>query len=145
VPQGTVKAYDVEARTGSLLTDDQEEIAIDAGSVEGAGIRYLRIGQRVVGEHALVKRLGLLGLPEHLVVDARGALAEGRHVFGLERGHLNRRGEGGGELLVGARLLGHAAQAIPQVHVLRAVEEGRLERGVGGLGIAQHAGDLGET
>jgi cold shock CspA family protein len=47
VPQGTVKAYDVESRTGSLLTDEQDEIAIDAGSVEGAGIRYLRIGQRV--------------------------------------------------------------------------------------------------
>jgi cold shock CspA family protein len=47
VPQGTVKEYDVESRNGSLLTDQQEEIAIDAGSVEGAGIRYLRIGQRV--------------------------------------------------------------------------------------------------
>lgn len=47
MPQGTVKTYDPEARTGSLLTDDQEEIGIDPGSVEGAGIRYLRIGQRV--------------------------------------------------------------------------------------------------
>jgi cold shock CspA family protein len=47
MPQGTVKTYDVENRTGSLLTDDQQEVAIDAGSVEGAGIRYLRIGQRV--------------------------------------------------------------------------------------------------
>jgi cold shock CspA family protein len=47
VPQGTVKSYDVENRAGSLLTDDQQEVAIDAGSVEGAGIRYLRIGQRV--------------------------------------------------------------------------------------------------
>jgi cold shock CspA family protein len=47
VPQGTIKTYDVENRTGSLLTDQQEEIAIDPGSVEGAGIRYLRIGQRV--------------------------------------------------------------------------------------------------
>lgn len=47
MPQGTVKAFDIENRTGSLLTDDQEEVAIDAGSVEGAGIRYLRIGQRV--------------------------------------------------------------------------------------------------
>jgi cold shock CspA family protein len=47
VPQGTVKTYDVENRIGSLLTDDQQEVAIDAGSVEGAGIRYLRIGQRV--------------------------------------------------------------------------------------------------
>jgi len=52
VPQGTVKTYDVEARSGSLLTDDQEEIGIDAGSVEGAGIRYLRIGQRVKFEIA---------------------------------------------------------------------------------------------
>ncbi|HEX2025607.1 MAG TPA: cold shock domain-containing protein [Actinomycetota bacterium] len=47
MPQGTVKTFDVEERTGLLLTDDQQEIAIDAGSVEGAGIRYLRIGQRV--------------------------------------------------------------------------------------------------
>jgi cold shock CspA family protein len=47
VPQGTIKTYDVDNRTGSLLTDDREEVAIDAASVEGAGIRYLRIGQRV--------------------------------------------------------------------------------------------------
>jgi len=52
VPQGTVKDYDVEHRTGSLLTDEQDEIAIDAGSVEGAGIRYLRVGQRVKFEVA---------------------------------------------------------------------------------------------
>ncbi|MGH2656909.1 MAG: cold-shock protein [Actinomycetota bacterium] len=52
MPQGTVKSYDIEARSGSLLTDDQEEIGIDAGSVEGAGIRYLRIGQRVKFEIA---------------------------------------------------------------------------------------------
>lgn len=50
--QGTIKSYDVEARSGSLLTDDQQEIDIDAGSVEGAGIRYLRIGQRVKFEIA---------------------------------------------------------------------------------------------
>lgn len=47
MPQGTVKSYDVANRTGSLLTDTRDEIAIDAGSAEGAGIRYLRIGQRV--------------------------------------------------------------------------------------------------
>ena len=52
MPQGTVKTYDLKSRSGSLLTDDQEEIAIDAGSVEGAGIRYLRIGQRVKFEVA---------------------------------------------------------------------------------------------
>lgn len=52
MPQGTVKSYDLENRSGTLLTDQQEEIGIDAGSVEGAGIRYLRIGQRVKFEVA---------------------------------------------------------------------------------------------
>jgi 2-phospho-L-lactate guanylyltransferase len=47
VPQGTIKSYDVESRDGVLLTDDEQEIHIDATSVEGSGIRYLRIGQRV--------------------------------------------------------------------------------------------------
>ncbi|HEY3209911.1 MAG TPA: hypothetical protein VGL18_08975 [Actinomycetota bacterium] len=49
MPQGTVKDYDVENRTGSLLMDDRTEVAIDQSSAEGSGhIRYLRIGQRVV-------------------------------------------------------------------------------------------------
>jgi cold shock CspA family protein len=52
VPQGTIKDYDVGSRTGTLLTDEREEVAIDPGSVEGAGIRYLRIGQRVKFEVA---------------------------------------------------------------------------------------------
>ncbi|HEV8571837.1 MAG TPA: cold shock domain-containing protein [Actinomycetota bacterium] len=47
MPQGTIKTYDIEKRTGVLLTDDEEEIQIDPTSVEGSGIRYLRIGQRV--------------------------------------------------------------------------------------------------
>jgi 2-phospho-L-lactate/phosphoenolpyruvate guanylyltransferase len=47
VPQGTIKTYDVQSRDGILLTDDEQEILIDATSVEGSGIRYLRIGQRV--------------------------------------------------------------------------------------------------
>lgn len=52
MPQGTVMSYDIPSRTGSLLTDARDEIAIDAGSAEGAGIRYLRIGQRVKFEIA---------------------------------------------------------------------------------------------
>ncbi len=52
MPQGTVMTYDIPTRTGSLLTDDRTEIAIDRGSAEGAGIRYLRIGQRVKFEIA---------------------------------------------------------------------------------------------
>ena len=47
MPQGTVKSYDTESRTGSVLTDAEEEIAIDAGSLEGGGMRFLRLGQRV--------------------------------------------------------------------------------------------------
>jgi 2-phospho-L-lactate guanylyltransferase len=47
VPQGTIATFDDESRTGTLLTDQEEQIAIDAGSLEGAGIRFLRIGQRV--------------------------------------------------------------------------------------------------
>ncbi len=47
MPQGTVVTFDDENRTGTLLTDDEQELGIDAASVEGAGIRFLRIGQRV--------------------------------------------------------------------------------------------------
>jgi len=47
--QGTVKDYDIEGRTGSLLLDDRTEVSIDESSAEGSGhIRYLRIGQRVI-------------------------------------------------------------------------------------------------
>jgi cold shock CspA family protein len=46
--QGTIKDYDIEERRGSLLQDDHTEVLIDTASTEGSGIRYLRIGQRVV-------------------------------------------------------------------------------------------------
>jgi 2-phospho-L-lactate guanylyltransferase len=47
MPQGTIKDYDPRSRTGTLYMDDEAEVHIDAMSVEGAGIRTLRIGQRV--------------------------------------------------------------------------------------------------
>jgi cold shock CspA family protein len=47
VAQGTIKEYDESSHTGSLLMEDRSEILIDATSLEGAGIRTLRIGQRV--------------------------------------------------------------------------------------------------
>jgi 2-phospho-L-lactate guanylyltransferase len=47
VPQGTIKEFDPQNRTGILYMDDRTEVHIDAGSVEGAGLRLLRIGQRV--------------------------------------------------------------------------------------------------
>jgi cold shock CspA family protein len=45
--QGTIKDFEDSSRAGSLLTDEGTEVAIDAGSIEGSGLRYLRIGQRV--------------------------------------------------------------------------------------------------
>ncbi len=45
--QGTIKEFDLGSRSGSLLMEDGSEIAIDATSLEGAGLRTLRIGQRV--------------------------------------------------------------------------------------------------
>jgi cold shock CspA family protein len=45
--QGTIRDFDERERTGSLLMDDRTEVAIDATSVEGSGLRGLRIGQRV--------------------------------------------------------------------------------------------------
>jgi 2-phospho-L-lactate guanylyltransferase len=47
MPQGTIKEFDPDTRDGSLLMEDSTEVRIDATSVEGAGIRLLRIGQRV--------------------------------------------------------------------------------------------------
>ena len=45
--QGTVKTYDTHTRSGSLLTDDRTEIAIDDRSFVDPSLRFLRIGQRV--------------------------------------------------------------------------------------------------
>jgi cold shock CspA family protein len=47
VAQGTVKDFDEQERTGSLLMEDRTEVQIDATSTEGSGLRFLRIGQRV--------------------------------------------------------------------------------------------------
>ena len=45
--QGTIKDFDDQERRGSLLMEDSTEVAIDAVSVEGSGLRSLRLGQRV--------------------------------------------------------------------------------------------------
>ena len=47
MPQGTIKHYDTTTHTGVLLLDDETEVHIDPVSLEGSGLRYLRIGQRV--------------------------------------------------------------------------------------------------
>ncbi|MEX0984362.1 MAG: cold-shock protein [Actinomycetota bacterium] len=43
--QGTIKEYDQATKTGSLMTDDRTEVAIDGAS--GTDYRMLRLGQRV--------------------------------------------------------------------------------------------------
>ena len=45
--QGTIKHYDEDSHSGSLLTDDRTEIAIDERSLADPSILLLRIGQRV--------------------------------------------------------------------------------------------------
>ena len=45
--QGTIRDWDEETRTGSLLMEDRTEVGIDATSIEGSNIRTLRLGQRV--------------------------------------------------------------------------------------------------
>lgn len=45
--QGTVKEYDQATGSGSLLTDDREEIAIDARSASAEAYQSLRAGQRM--------------------------------------------------------------------------------------------------
>jgi cold shock CspA family protein len=47
VAQGTIKDFDGDERTGSLLMEDHAEVAIDAVSLEGSGLLSLRLGQRV--------------------------------------------------------------------------------------------------
>lgn len=45
--QGTVKAFDAETRSGSVLLDDGTELAFDAKAFAAGGLRLLRFGQRV--------------------------------------------------------------------------------------------------
>ena len=45
--QGTIKDFDMESRNGSALMEDRSEVVIDATSLEGSGLRTLRLGQRV--------------------------------------------------------------------------------------------------
>lgn len=45
--QGTIREFDEATRTGSLLTDDRLEVAIDERSGDPERYRMLRFGQRV--------------------------------------------------------------------------------------------------
>lgn len=47
MPQGTVKGFDEQSRTGSVLLDDGTEIPLGADVFDGSGLLMLRFGQRV--------------------------------------------------------------------------------------------------
>lgn len=45
--QGTVKHFDIETDTGTVLLDDQTELPVDAETFRASGLIELRMGQRV--------------------------------------------------------------------------------------------------
>lgn len=47
MPQGTIKHFDSETRTGTVLLDNADELAVDAETIAASGLLELRLGQRV--------------------------------------------------------------------------------------------------
>jgi cold shock CspA family protein len=47
VPQGTIRTYNAQSRSGLILDDAKNEIAFDQEAFRTTGIREFRIGQRV--------------------------------------------------------------------------------------------------
>jgi cold shock CspA family protein len=64
--QATVKAFDAETRSGTVLLDDGTELAFDADAFAAGGLRLLRFGQRVrlaVAEDGRVSAITLSTFP----------------------------------------------------------------------------------
>ena len=47
MPQATVKSFDPDSGTGTVLLDDQREVAVPAEAFAASGLEELRLGQRV--------------------------------------------------------------------------------------------------
>ena len=47
MPQGTIKAYNEQSRSGLILDDAKRELTFDTEAFRNTGIREFRIGQRV--------------------------------------------------------------------------------------------------
>lgn len=66
MPQGTVKHFDIQTKTGTVLLDNQDELPIDAETFVSSGLVELRLGQRVrfeiegEGDQRRVRRLNLV-------------------------------------------------------------------------------------
>ena len=66
--QGTIKEFDTATRSGTVVLDNQEELAIDAETFHASGLLDLRLGQRVRltvegdGDNRRVRDLNLVSL-----------------------------------------------------------------------------------
>ena len=47
MPQGTIRAYNAQSRSGLIIDDAKQELAFDFDSFKESGIREFRLGQRV--------------------------------------------------------------------------------------------------
>lgn len=47
MPQGTVKAFDPQSGSGTVVLDDQTELPFDRTTFMASGLLELRLGQRV--------------------------------------------------------------------------------------------------
>jgi 2-phospho-L-lactate guanylyltransferase len=47
VPQGTIRTYNAQSRSGLILDDNKSELPFDQESFRNTGIREFRLGQRV--------------------------------------------------------------------------------------------------
>jgi 2-phospho-L-lactate guanylyltransferase len=66
IEQGTVRDFDPEHRTGTLLLDDGHPVEFGAAAFEAGGMRLLRLGQRVRFDRdssGAISRVTLLTLP----------------------------------------------------------------------------------
>ncbi|MGN6331073.1 MAG: cold-shock protein [Motilibacteraceae bacterium] len=45
--QATVRSFDPDSRSGTVLLDDGVELPYDAAAFDAGGLRLLRVGQRV--------------------------------------------------------------------------------------------------
>lgn len=47
MPQGTIKDFDIETGTGTIVLDDSEELPFDTQTFLDSRLEELRLGQRV--------------------------------------------------------------------------------------------------
>jgi cold shock CspA family protein len=47
LPQGTIRTYNEQSRSGLIVDDSKNELAFDSESFRESGVREFRLGQRV--------------------------------------------------------------------------------------------------